>query len=107
MAHANPEYVLGLQAVRHLVPDTHFNLNAARAAIHRLVAMASADRTPAEHALVCQYQRALRQTRIVEGMQRASAHVHERGGGMHGMGKAGERFVEPKRRFVKSGVGNV
>lgn len=107
LSHANPEFALGRLALTEAMPDRRFNMNAARAVMHRLMALPPADRTPAEHALVCRYQASLRQTRRVEAMQREVAHLHDRGGGMHGMGKAGERFVGPRRRFVKSGVGNV
>ncbi|QEE37895.1 MULTISPECIES: hypothetical protein [unclassified Methylobacterium] len=106
MAHANPEFALGLMRterspVRYqLAPPA--GLNALRARMldigRRLECEATVSR--AEHEAYRLWRRVAHQQRAQDCRARQLADaLAEPVGGMHAETKSGERFVEPKRRW--------
>jgi hypothetical protein len=97
MAHANPEFALGLMRpskgpVSHQIQTTR-PFSALRAQIDAIALKPAADRTKGE-------QRALDAWIAFKRRTRGHEPVWvEEPGGMHAGGKIGERFVEPKRRY--------
>lgn len=103
MAHANPEFALGCRAYRdpplatQLPPPASLNeLRARMREIGRLIAIDYPVSDAERHAygLWRQVQRQDREPRANLAAERA-----EPAGAMHTRARAGERFVEPKRRY--------
>lgn len=97
MAHANPEFALGLMRptkgpVRYQVQSTP-TFSQLRARIDALALTPAAQRTPGDQRVLDAWFAYQRRTRHLEPVW------DEPPGGMHGESKTGERFVEPKRRY--------
>lgn len=106
MAHANPEFALGLMRptvgpVSAQVRDLP-NIRDLRARMARIEADVRDGITlaPADQAAWNAWCVGRRQIRAQQRMEAATPTAFaEPVGGMHASGKAGERFVEPKRRY--------
>lgn len=104
MAHANPEFALGL--MRHEASPVRFqtrkpaSLVSLRHAMHAMIAIPSDQRTPEQQRQIDLWFATSRQTRHATARGRSLEDaIAEPIGGMHGADKRGERFCEPKRRY--------
>ncbi|MEH3064926.1 MAG: hypothetical protein PGN33_20030 [Methylobacterium radiotolerans] len=104
MAHANPEFALGL--MRHEASPVRFQtrpprtLNSLRLAMQAMIAIPAEERTPEQQRQIDLYFATSRQTRHATARGRTlDDALAEPVGGMHGADKRAERFVEPKRRY--------
>ncbi len=97
MAHANPEFALGLMRpiagpVSHQIQTTR-SFSQLRAQIDAIALTPAADRTPGEQRALDAWIAFKRRTRGEEPVW------NEVPGGMHAGAKIGERFVEPRPRL--------
>ena len=104
MAHANPEFALGL--MRHEASPVRFqtrppaSLVSLRHAMHAMIAIPSEQRTPEQQHQIDLWFATSRQTRHATARRRSLEDaIAEPVGAMHTKARAGERFVEPKRRY--------
>lgn len=104
MAHANPEFALGL--MRHEASPVRFqtrppaSLVSLRYAMQALIAIPTEERTPAQQHQIDLYFTVSRQTRHAAARGRSLVDaIAEPVGGMHAADRRGERFIEPKRRY--------
>lgn len=106
MAHANPEFALGL--MRHEPSPVRFqtrppaSLGALRARMHDIGDRLEREETvsAAEHQAYRLWRATVRQQRQQAASERGLADaIAEPVGGMHAASRRGERFTEPKRRY--------
>lgn len=104
MAHANPEFALGLMRTERspvrFQTRPPASLGALRLAMQALIAIPSDERTPEQQRQIDLWHTVARQQRAQDGRARQLQDaLAEPVGGMHAETKAGECFVEPKRRW--------
>lgn len=104
MAHANPEFALGLMRAERgpvrFQTRPPASLVSLRHAMHAMIAIPSDARTPEQQRQIDLWFTVSRQTRHATARDRQLTDaIAEPVGAMHTKARAGERFVEPKRRY--------
>ena len=103
MAHANPDFALGL--MRHEPSPVRFqteppaSLNALRRKLRAISELPAAERTPDQQRALDLWQATVAIERRMDARELQFFEQRTEGKAMHGATRRGERFSEPKRRI--------